>query len=91
MTNEKKVSSREVLIHFMKFLDDGGAEYTDNQYEANEVSVFTQVHYHNMDEFDIIDEEEFNILELGYTEAKRQAEEYASKLSEKYGVDYSWY
>jgi len=42
-------------------------------------------------EFDITHEKEFEINELGYDEAVKQAEQYASELAVEYKTDWGWY
>ena len=97
---EVNVDHRLVQVHFSKPLiengEDLGAEYTDQESEADQVAVFLETRFKDengkeISEFDISEEKEFFFNELGKEQAKEQAEKYASELAEKYNTEWEWY
>jgi len=94
MTNE--IDYREVLMHYSKPIIEGGMEYTDDKKKAEIVAVFVQSWFKKEDEsscefFDIDQEKDFSIKELGHDRAVEEAKKYASELCSKYKTDWEWY
>ena len=64
--------------------------------EAEIVAVFVQSWFKKEDEnscefFDIDQEKDFSIKELGHDRAVEEAKQYASELCTKYDTDWEWY
>ena len=90
------IDYREVLMHYSKPEIEGGMEYTDEKEEAEIVAVFVQTWFKKEDEnscefFDIDQEKDFSIKELGHDRAVEEAKQYASELCTKYNTDWEWY
>ena len=97
---EVNVDHRLVQVHFSKPLiengEDLGAEYTDQESEADQVAVYLETRFKDengkeISEFDISEEKEFFFNELGKEQAKEQAEKFASELADKYKTTWEWY
>ena len=94
---EKTVDYKMVYLHYSKEMEFGeGLEYTEFKDEAVVVAVFLQTHYKDKEgeelfEFDITEEETFDIKKNGHDKAKRDAFKYAEKLAKKHSCDYEWY
>jgi hypothetical protein len=94
---EKTVDYKMVYLHFSKETEFADfLEYTEFKDEAVDVTVFLQTHYKDKDgeelsEFDITEEETFDIKKNGHDKAKRDAFKYAEKLAKKHSCEYEWY
>jgi len=94
---EKTVDYKMVYLHYSKEMEFGeGLEYTEFKDEAVVVAVFLQTHYKDkegeeLSEFNITEEETFDIKKNGHDKAKRDAFKYAEKLAKKHSCDYEWY
>jgi hypothetical protein len=93
--HESNIDYREVQIHYSKpIIENGkdlGLEYTDSENEAHWVCVYTQTYFKDGAEFDINEEKEFDIHELGHSKAVEEAEKYADELSTKHKTYWGWY
>jgi len=85
------IEYRVVQVHYSKSLKDLGFEYTDDKEEASIVCTYLQTYFKDGSEFDISEEKEFDINELGHDEAVKKAEQYASELAVEYKTDWEWY
>ena len=84
------ISEQTIFLHKSKHLynDQGkfdGSTYCEEQSEADQVCVFLQQHYYNQDDFDILEEKDFEIKDYKtFNAAYSAAENYAKELQKKY-------